>query len=875
MKITFGLHLDGQRSWCRQNRLGHATVGPLGFLSLLETFLGLPKPAASEGERILQYRDLLSKLDNSSRFYHYSFEADQYTVARTLLGWRDKWHLYGWSGSFGVEAPHRLRDMAEIENSSPLILTPGIGERLKAIAIVLGQRKHPIESVELIDPIEDFPPAWRGVLHKIPVTQREALSTSAESTNLSHLQQALRNPSTNRIPWSDDDSSLTVFRSHSRISASALISGLASQAPGSTLVIAESEGAMYDTLSSAYGYATLGISERSELRPSLQLLSLAFDLIWKPLDVYALLEFLAHPMSPLPRYASSMLAAAVASQPGIGGEKWQLAIKKIQEVAGDKVDEVMETIHQWLKPPFIEAEESVPISVLEQAAERVAKAFRARLGDDDYFTQRAQHSGNMQCTQIASALKLLRKQGVTAISRLQLDQMIEQTGGSGEGSASCRPEVGSPLLATSPAAVIESSETVIWWNMAAPSLPAAYPWHIHELRSLRDAGVMLPDMSEVLETEARYWLRPILAAGKQLILCLPPEGDEVHPAWLSIERVFEKHAIKVIAVEDALENKLPAARVVAVPHKALPRKKRWWKIEGSEIPPLKRHSFSSLDKFINNPVEWVLRYPAKINPPNILTVSGGNMLLGSIAHRSVELLHTQPNVMEWSQDQVAAWVDKRLQQLLEEEGAVLLLPGKRASVEAFRQKLRAAVRLLHHHLQSAGVNQVIPEKHLSGSFFMGELQGYIDILATRPDGTATVLDMKWARGRAYREKLQDNRQLQLAIYGELMRQETGNWATPAYYILAEGNLFAQDDSFFPEATVARVKEEGGSPMLWQQALETLRWRHGQISGGLIELVIEGTEPDADSLWPEDALEIDEPSRWPSDYTSLMGWGVDA
>ena len=384
MEIRFGLHLDGQRSWQRRNRLGHATVGPLGFLSLLETFLGLPRQMSAEGERILQYRELLAELDGSTRFYSRSFQADQYTVARTLLGWRDKWHLYGWDGSFPDDAPDRLRDMAAIEKLSSGRLAIGIGERLKAVAAALDQRKHPIDAVELTDPITDFPFAWRGILEKLPVTQLEAPAITASATNLSRLQQALLNPPTKRIPWNSDDS-IIVVRSHSRIAAGGLMSSLCSRFPSETLLVAEAEGALYDTLSSAYGNARLGISEKSELRPPLQLLSLAFALAWKPLDVYALLEFLAHPMSPLPRFASAMLAEAVASQPGMGGEKWQEAMDRIGKVAGAEAGALMETIASWLQPPSIPAGEAAPIELLENIATRVAKSFRSRLGSEDYF----------------------------------------------------------------------------------------------------------------------------------------------------------------------------------------------------------------------------------------------------------------------------------------------------------------------------------------------------------------------------------------------------------------------------------------------------------------------------------------------------------
>ncbi len=183
MKITFGLHLDGQRTWHRKNLFGQAIVGPMGFLSLLETFLGLPIPIESKGERIIQYREAIVQLDNLNRFYHRSFEADQYAVARTLLGWRDTWYLHGWSGKFSQSVPKRLSDMAEIELHLHGELPPCVGERLATVAETLSQRKHPIDSVEVIDPIEDFPKGWREVLEKLPLVHKEIIPPLHHYTN--------------------------------------------------------------------------------------------------------------------------------------------------------------------------------------------------------------------------------------------------------------------------------------------------------------------------------------------------------------------------------------------------------------------------------------------------------------------------------------------------------------------------------------------------------------------------------------------------------------------------------------------------------------------------------------------------------------------
>jgi hypothetical protein len=60
MKIVFGLHLDGEHGWRPQNRLGKPVLGPLGFLNLLETRLGLLRAECIQAQGA-RYRYLASE----------------------------------------------------------------------------------------------------------------------------------------------------------------------------------------------------------------------------------------------------------------------------------------------------------------------------------------------------------------------------------------------------------------------------------------------------------------------------------------------------------------------------------------------------------------------------------------------------------------------------------------------------------------------------------------------------------------------------------------------------------------------------------------------------------------------------------------------
>ena len=120
MPVTFGLYLDARQGPSPTNYFNQPVVGRLGFLSLLETYLGLAKPDVTSARRVAVYSGLLRAHDNGGRFYSESFQADSIGTAARLLAWRDELRLGGWGGNAQPEHPLRLRELAAIE--SPRIL---------------------------------------------------------------------------------------------------------------------------------------------------------------------------------------------------------------------------------------------------------------------------------------------------------------------------------------------------------------------------------------------------------------------------------------------------------------------------------------------------------------------------------------------------------------------------------------------------------------------------------------------------------------------------------------------------------------------------------------------------------------------------------
>lgn len=292
-RITFGLHLDGQRSTQPSDSLGVSIVGPLGFLNILETHLGQTALHPSQAERIIQYRDCLQKRDADQRFFHNSFATDPLGTAACLLDWRDQWALHGWEGSMPADAPKRLRDLAEVESLAWTLVSPNVGQRLKAIKTALQYRKPDIEQVRLVEPINTFPARWQAVLMELPVVEIGELDASGQGF-LGALQVGLKNAAAGQIPkklkWQDDGSVIVVQAETRALAAHWLATQLDDRRP--TLLISGGDGARLDAHLAASLRPRQGLKEASSFRPALQVLPLALELLWEPLNFYALVQFL-------------------------------------------------------------------------------------------------------------------------------------------------------------------------------------------------------------------------------------------------------------------------------------------------------------------------------------------------------------------------------------------------------------------------------------------------------------------------------------------------------------------------------------------------------------------------------------------------------
>ncbi len=911
--LGVGCDQDVQPDHCA----GSVAVGLKGFLSLLETQLGLPGSDVSLTRRQIQYQTCLQQKLTESIFYHRSFQADPFSTSRTLLQWRDSLYLGGWKGSFSDLPAGRLADIEAVETLARGVVSASEGERVQRVLSVLQQQQVQISSVRLFDPLELFPPLWQRVLCVLRDDKRVALeqlnplqTVSDDGSDLAVLQRQLieaqsDDAAVNAKTLQGDGTVLFVQAGSSHISAAGvaeLIHQRSQQSSPKTLpepdylLLAEQQGDVLDAALDRAGLTRLGYHAESPWRPVFQVLPLVFELCWEPLNPSALLQFLNHPLGPLPQVLRSQLADVVAGQPGIGGDQWKLCIKEYlaNQAADDPdwVDAVAEQVSFWLECERFEPVSGMQVSAALDRAEalqtwlreRHAASVRQSSQRDEMVPDLALFAAAMsQCAELTDALSLLVSSGLKTITREGLRRLIEDVRGSGIGLVDCYPQasVELPVLtkAERPASVLAAHDVVIWWDCQKTAAVRRWHWFAAERDELARQGVTLWDERAQLQLQTSSWLRPLLAATKQLVFVQHADVKQ-HHAVLDLIAVLTEGAKQISLEQSLLENSpIPLAGIDILPAQQkikpqpLPSKSRWWQLPADcDLPKREKESYSSIEQFINSPYQWVLNYQARLRSSSLLQLSDQNRLKGSMAHRLFEHFFAQHGAIKKIQSAVIGpWIRSEVQPLLACEGAVLLMPGRLAEREQFIEQVTHALTALVEQLQAANVVSVTMEQEQSGNFVGGQLVGNIDLLAVNKSGEEAVIDIKWG-GYKYRQaSMKTDDYLQLATYAKLRLDTAKKWPALAFFFITDAKLLTFDAHYFPKGKGVETASGESVAAYWQRIEQTWKWRRSQMDSGKIEVTIRDTEADEDSQPGEKGVEVPDSSDRYNDFTALTGW----
>ena len=817
MKLSFDLALSGY-AWTgpaasRDAALGEAWLGEAGLLDILETQLGLGGRYESD---LVRAAGLVPAITSTDGFWSASAEVDPTGVAGVLLAWRDELWMNGWRGE---DVAPRLGALAQVTAH----VSPGLPDRLLAVARTIANHAIDIELILLHDALEDHPPAWQAVLRRLQdkgvvVEQRSWEETPAEGDLLGARSSGF-SPA--------GDGSLQLVRSAGPLQAAEDVAAfLAAKDDLDGVVLVGADGVL-DAALYRHGLPSTGGSA-PHYNAMGQLLPLTLAVGWDPPDPEKVLELLSLPIKPIRNGVARQLIAALQQWPAVGSPSWEENLEK--SLGGIEDEKQRETQRQRiadLLQPTVRGE-LYPVAEIERRVGVLTGWLGARMQfvDDDVAPwARAIH----QCRQLSEAI---RATGLTELTEPQLKRALEDTSASAD--ADSPYPAGAGLASVSgPSAIAGEAQVVVWWNFTRDSAPqiGQLPLTDAERTALEGADVMLPDPGGQAIRNARRWRRPLNMARRQLLLVCPTrdESNEAlfpHPLWDEIVAGMSDDTGAALLQRDspvAGDGSIVEERTLL----PLPSARRYWKVTPSSLPDREQgESPSSVETLIGCSLRWALHYIGKVRSGASSSLPSDFQLFGSLAHLTMEktLEHGLPDSPATAAEQAGDYFDEMGPKL----APALFQPGTADQRARVRQDIVAAAAELTRQLRAAGLNVKMMEDKLQGQAAGMSFSGYPDMV-TGPD--IAVVDLKWSGCKGKRERLEKGTASQLASYAYLLREGIDDPFPPvAYFILSEQRLLTTDAETFPEAEHI----EGAPPdetwlafrRAWEAAVERLK--EGQL-----------------------------------------------
>lgn len=830
MKLVFGWELDGAafpEIAAGRDGLGVGIAGPNGLIDILQRWLGLGGPPVPVVVRVAQHLARVQAASPNDAFYAQSLKVDAWATARELLRWRDALVASGWQGERVDGGGSRLAAMTAIEASN-LPLAPGPADRLRALVAALREEKRrpPIASITVATPRALLPPPWPAVLQRLSelgVNMDETQpALNAEGGDIAAVRAQLAD---RRAAPIVGDGSVALLEADDPLQAAEVLASWLATSPAANegLVLVRGGGSLLlDAECNRMGLPRPGGNACSPLRGALQILPLAFELSWQPLDPARLLELLLLPGSPIPRGAARRFTRALREAPGIGGPAWQEAWKAALERTGEllkereqlqdaplrkRLSEIETEWRDWLGPPRFDPREGMPSTEADRICNRVAALMqhRAFVTDDPLFQFAAG---------VATALaKAITASGQQRFSRAQLGRMIDAVMAEGATTASQAGEASPWAVVDSPGQIWGRAKTVVWWDFLDPGVaPAVDPWSCAERTALAQAGVAVEDPGRTLSRSTFGWRSALANAAQRLLLVRPRSvagaPSVIHPLWHEITAGREPQEVSRLTVDagDALRAAAftllgSQDRRIALKPLTVPGPCSDWRVSPSRITAPPTVSASSIEKLLGCRLAWTLHHVAGIRAGDLVVLPDENRMIGILAHAIAAEIFGGGDNLDAEAAGASVSASALFDRMLPTLAAPLALPGREVIRYRAAQDIADAIRTLAELLEQARVRVIGCEVERQMPLGDCELLGRLDLVCETPDRQRAVVDLKWTKNSRFREaELSEGRSVQLATYAKLATAESEAFSSAGYFMLRQKRLLFRGQQPFPEDT---------------------------------------------------------------------------
>ena len=817
--------------------LGKAYAGKEALLSELELRAGLTCASTEHADRVIAYMEAMQAAQQSAPlFYSESFERDDFGTAELMLGWRDALVKAGWDGKPAGES-EKIRVLSLIESH---FNCPGSADRWRIILKEAAKRPilRPFDRIvvqcnyEVLEPVMQHLFDSINALYETPVVEYH--SVAAPITGDSKC----------RILEFDNE-----YPAHEWI---------ASQTLDANDVVAEADEALLGDFLHILGKPGIGAADEG-IGAIMRLLPLGLSLFKYPADINSLQSYLQSPRSPLgklytqgekkdgtPFWAPAVrqLYDHICSEGGFGKEWNEILEKAIYAhdgtpLPGDDRKKALRFIGMW--------EQSRD---LDNGLAPVSGVVAFIKGLNNWA------GGNVNPESELNAQFLALQRYCGAMLRLLADwkgDTIPVEKLSRWASHICVPitlstdyaRLGSMNVVGNVADIFSRAKH-LYWFAATTENGVSYEYDFlspSEITSLRAAGVLLPEKEQMARLDKAYRLEGLSRCEDvTIVTCRRISGVETVQSALLAEIANHVSKEQGKPVAKTMTDKVETDHGKAAVHHFDPEI-----LNGFHR---KAESYSSINTLLMSPVDYLLDYVKEYRQYGTEEVADIATTEGTVAHAYIETLGQKcgydPKAMiSMHKD----GFDSLLNEVISENGLVLCLEENSLEEKSFRVGLQESVEtLLGIIIENNLVIEGFEYEITADIPHIGPVYAKIDCLLKDPaDDKFVIIDFKYNSGKTYFRKIEDNRELQLAVYrkvvetGGYREDEDGNrTAIPAgevkfigYYAIPRKTLFTPENTLADNPAVEEVDQEDPQD-IFEMAVKGYIFRWNQLRKGILE-----------------------------------------
>ena len=879
MKVFFSIDYKGAHAYLGmkdQPSMMDVQVNDIGkLLDFLELRLGLRTIIKSDTKRLVGYyksvREYMEahKGDEDNQLYN-SYMVSPLATSREMLKWRDALAVCGWDKN--TPAPsRRLKVLQGVEQIFSNKAFADDNMRQKAIIERLKQKKGRMKDVTFVMPfsLDLLHPALKEIfslaieagakIEQLPIPKIEG------NNNLAKLKRLLTADTKENLALDKEDDSVRIWKFKDDMEAEEY---LAMKDNDEFDVVVQPNTKLTDNYLHMMGKPVTGSFVTNSTPQIIQLFFTGVAMMAKPLNIAALLQWLYAPIHPLPGNLRYRLAERLAR---IGG--W-LRYDTTAE------DDCYQLVQEWIEGKM-DANNGKPIDKKEQEnREYKASVFLPDFdgGDKNTITVQKLHTFLTELSswsiehsaiiaqendddQRISQLHKLSDLCETLKSLTDDLQLTELPFSEIEKHLSClyepsefmqyRAQAKSRYTVSSPGQVAAKANNVLWEGLHdfEPMLPAT-DFLTPTERDAMKKHIQLWDMDDVRMIQQQTMLLPLLYCQNQLTLVTieTVNGESVnkHPLIVRLEQQVKNYRELAIALQIEGNCYVP---VQALTNSATSGSDGLYTIiKRTDLLKWREHeSPTSLDELIQNPLDYTLEHFAYISDNGQSELSDLSRTKGNVAHAVIQHLFYVPDdeqsgYADAIKERVQANYKTVFDKVIETKGAILLLQENAIERKQLFEQLKECIDHLIDIIEQNRLHVVACEKSLNGNALgtpddsTPEIHGFADMVLARENGHHVIFDFKWTASKdRYQKIMRKNQSLQLAIYSELLKEETKDTTlATAYFLMPRGKLYSTDA--FKSLWAEQISiDDGCEGDIIRKIVASYRYRREEIMLGKIEM----------------------------------------